>query len=543
MATIVKSTTNTTTIDMVTSVHPEYRRMISLWRFLRDSYVGGLDYQEGQYLTRYQFESEEEYRNRILQTPIDNHCKSVVHTFNSFIFQQPIKREFGTIGANPGLEPFLEDADLEGRSLDAVMREVNIQSSIYGSCWLVIDKPATNVATRAEELQQEIRPYVSAFTPENVLDWQFTRKPNGYYELSYLKVLEADDFRYRSEESTVVTREYFTDRIEVRVYSGTTKSGETVETYPNPLGRVPAVCVYASRSGVRGVGVSDIQDVATQQRAIYDELSEIDQLIRLSNHPSLVSTIDVQASAGAGARIIMPDNMDSNLRPYLLQPSAQNLEGIMNSIQKKIEAIDRMANMGSSRGNRAITLSAVAMDTEFRQLNVRLSEKADNLEYAEENMWRIWCEWQGLVWDGEVNYPNTFNMRDKVQDLNLAKLSRELDPDNPYVMRAIRETIADVICEDGHLQELIEYWQPPLEAPAVNRIEGRTYPDGEEIPVELPGAYQLATGAEQCGNCEYYKMNRAAEGAGYCTRFNGSAVREIYWCAKWNAKEKSSGPE
>jgi len=537
MATVINSKIDATTLDMVTTVHPEYRRWISIWRFLRDSYVGGLDYQEGCYLTRYQFESEEEYRSRILQTPIDNHCKSVIHTFNSFIFQNPVKREYGTLGNLPTLEPFLEDADLEGRSLDAVMRDINIQSSIYGHCWIIIDKPATEVGTRAEELQQGIRPYISVFTPENVLDWQYSRLPNGYYELTYLKVLEADDLRYRSEKSTLVTREYFPDRTEIRVYAGTDRKGETVESYPNVIGRVPATICYASRSGVKGIGVSDIADVATMQRAIYDELSEIEQLIRLSNHPSLVSTIDVQAAAGAGARIIMPDNLDGNLKPYLLQPGGQNIDGIMASIQKKIEAIDRMANMGNARGNRAITMSGVAMDTEFRQLNVRLSEKADNLEYTEENMWRFWAAWQGLVWDGEINYPDTFNMRDKIQDLNIAKMSKELDPDNPWVQRAIRDTIGEVLTDDGHVQEMIEYWQPPLPGPQINEITDRQYPDGEPIPDTLPAAYQPSQSAENCANCEYYKENAAQEGAGYCTRWNGSPVRAVYWCAKWEPKE------
>ena len=535
---IVNSQQGTGTIEMITSVHPEYRRLISTWRFLRDSYMGGVDYQEGQYLTRYQFESEEEYRNRILQTPIDNHCKSVCQTFNSFIFQSPPSREFGTMGDNPSLQPFLDDADLEGRCLDAVMREINIQSSIYGHVWMLVDKPNTNVATRAEELDQSIRPYVSIFTPENVLDWSYSRQANGYYQLDYLKVLEADDPRYRTSKSTIVTREYWPDRMEIRVYAGNDREGQTLEQFNNPIGQVPAVCCYNSRSGVRGIGVSDIQDVATQQRAIYDELSECEQLIRISNHPSLVSTIEVSAAAGAGARIIVPDNMDSNLKPYLLQPSAQNLDGIMNSIQKKIESIDRMANMGNSRGNRVQTMSAIAMDTEFRQLNVRLAEKADNLEYSEENMWRLWCRWQGLVWDGEVNYPDTFNMRDKVQDLNLAKISQELDPDNPYLMKAIRETIADINSDDGALQELITYWQPPLAAPAVPSIEGRQYPDGEPIAENLPAAYQPAAGLQNCGNCEYWRADPAAAGQGLCSRWNNAAVRAEYWCAKWDAKEE-----
>ena len=46
----------------------------------------------------------------------------------------------------------------------------------------------------------------------------------------------------------------------------------------------------------------------------------MEQLIRLTNHPSLVKTPSVNASAGAGAVIEMPDELEPNLKPYLLQP-------------------------------------------------------------------------------------------------------------------------------------------------------------------------------------------------------------------------------
>jgi hypothetical protein len=36
------------------------------------------------------------------------------------------------------------------------------------------------------------------------------------------------------------------------------------------------------------------------------------------------------------------------------------------------------------------------METEFQLLNAKLSEKADNLELAEEQMWRLFAIYQGL---------------------------------------------------------------------------------------------------------------------------------------------------
>ena len=67
------------------------------------------------------------------------------------------------------------------------MKQAQIYSSIYGHCFMILDKPTIQTATRAEELNQEIRPYVSIVTPENVFDWNFERQPNGKYYFKLLK--------------------------------------------------------------------------------------------------------------------------------------------------------------------------------------------------------------------------------------------------------------------------------------------------------------------------------------------------------------------
>ena len=65
-----------------------------------------------------------------------------------------------TIENNPNQNRFffLKDADLDGRSYNAFMREAGKWASVYGAVWVFVDKPTSNAGTRAEELQQEIRP-------------------------------------------------------------------------------------------------------------------------------------------------------------------------------------------------------------------------------------------------------------------------------------------------------------------------------------------------------------------------------------------------
>ena len=50
-----------------------------------------------------------------------------------------------------------------------------MNASIYGNCWVIVDKPQSNANTRAEELAQDIRPYVSIYTPENIVNWNYVK--------------------------------------------------------------------------------------------------------------------------------------------------------------------------------------------------------------------------------------------------------------------------------------------------------------------------------------------------------------------------------
>jgi hypothetical protein len=198
---------------------------------------------------------------------------------------------------------------------------------------------------------------------------------------------------------------------------------------------------------VRGVGISDITDIADLQKFIYNCTSEIDQSIRLDSHPSLVKTPETQAGIGAGSIIHMPDNLDAGLKPYVLEFSGASVQSIRETISHTAEVIDKLANIGSVRGTESKTMSGVAMETEFQLLNARLSEKADNLELAEEQIWRIWHDYMGRVYEGSSVYPGSFNLRDTDKEINQLKVAKETATD-PRVHREIDRAIVTWMGQD-----------------------------------------------------------------------------------------------
>tara|TARA_Y100000356_G_scaffold131157_1_gene134470 strand:+ start:1 stop:1146 length:1146 start_codon:yes stop_codon:yes gene_type:complete len=351
----------------------------------------------------------------------------------------------------PSLESFLKDADLEGNNFNSVIKTAQNYASIYGHCFLILDKPTVQTRTRADELDQDIRPYISIVTPENALDWNFKREVNGKYYLDYLKIREEVD-----KDGGTYFRMWYPDRIDT-VYQPDNEEPRVIDTAINQIGKIPAVILYNSKSHKRGIGQSDLTDIADLQKAIYNEYSEIEQLIRLTNHPSLVKTPSVNASAGAGAVIEMPEEIEPNLKPYLLQPSGQNLTSIMDSIKHKVDAINRIAHTGAIRTTKTQVSSGIALQTEFELLNARLSEKADNLEIAEEQIFRCYAMFQNAEFDGEISYPDSFNIKDYAVDLQFFSMAKAMNLQSPTFNKEVdKEIIRSVIDDDEKLTQAFE---------------------------------------------------------------------------------------
>ena len=443
------------TREFLTSKHKHYQEKISDWAFHYRSYTGGQDYQNGFLLNRYVLETDEEYMKRAENTPIDNHCKNVVQIYSSFLFRVPPTRDYGSLDNDPAVENFIKDADLDGRSFNNVIKEMQINASIYGTCWAIIDKPKIVTKTRAEELQQDIRPYISLYTPENVLNWNYERLLNGRFYLTSLRLVEeaTEDYAIVKVWSLEDICTYVVEDFNKPYAEGKVK---LIDEIPNTLGEIPAVVLYNQKSQRRGIGISDLNDVAELQKSIYNDYSEIEQLIRLSNHPSLVKTPNVEASAGAGSIIEIPEDLSADLKPYIIQPSSQSLEGIMKVISMKVDAINRITHMGAVRNTKSQISSGVALRTEFELLNARLAEKADYLQNTEEQIWSLFAKWQNKVFDGEIIYPETFDLRDYSEDLEYLQRAKASGVKSNTFIKEIDKQIARAVIDDDEQIKTID---------------------------------------------------------------------------------------
>ena len=425
------------------------------WKMFEAAYKGGRAWKQMNYLYQYINETAVQLQERVKQTPLENHCEGVVSTYSGFIWREPPKRNLGKLNNNVPLNALLQDADREGTPYNEFMKQVLIWGSVYGVVWVIVDKPNSSAYTKADEINGGIRPYLRFYTPLDVTDFEFTPKPSGEYELTWFEVQE----QYTTREGDVkIIRQWSKDAVVTSTTVGKTTQTTTIK---NPIGRIPATPHYNKKSLTRGLSTSDLQDIAGVQISIYNDLSELSQMIRGANHKTLVKNLNDQASTGAGGVIIMDPDTPSGKLPYLLQADASALTGLLNTIDKKTEMVNRMAHLTPVRTYRAQVVSAVAMETEFQILNTLLADKAAQLQLTEYRIFEIFCAWEGIDHANagfEVNYPTHFELRDKQADLNFIKAAREAAAmiNSATLQTELNKQLARIALPDDDLIEKID---------------------------------------------------------------------------------------
>ena len=430
--------------------HPLYEANLGRWNYYRASYLGGFDYRNASLgmLRKYLFEEDapgNQYASRLEYTALDNMTKLTVDTYRSFLFRSTPTRTFGNLAEDISINRFMEDVDFAGKDLDDFLKEANDLATVYGNVWILCTKGnGIGIITREQEIANNIRPYLKLFTPENVCDWTYETQPNGSEKLVYVKTKEwvgEDHYKYIAWTPELIY-----------IYHVVDDKVTMTEEYINAIGEVPFVVHYANPTQHRGIGQSDIADVAKIQQAVFSLLSEAEQSIRISGHPTLVKTQDVSAMAGAGAVINMDNTMDPNLRPYLLEPNGSNITSIVDMIQVHIENFLLSTHLGAIMAARGLSVkSGVALATEFDMLNTRLGDKAAKLEQTEWNIWKLFFKWNNQQPDIDFNieYQKTFDLRDEHADLKLLNEALQMGITSQTFIKEVHKQIAKIVITDG----------------------------------------------------------------------------------------------
>lgn len=385
-----------------------YDENIENWNFLMASYEGTRQLIKLGYLERHERESLKNYTRRVKEAYGFGYSRSIIDLFNFYLFKKPVKRKMDKVIEDKLWNDFAKDCDLNGTDLDDFFTEQDKYAAIYGSVGVFVDKAKSkkDFETREDQKKEGVYPYVSAYFPPAILDWEFGRDEFNRPYLSYLKLVD-DDGQYLL---------WWIDQFKVfELPPG--NSGDSWENQgpikiaedKNPLGAIPFVWIFNMKSRVKPIGVSDIEEVSRIDRSIMRNLSDGEEIITYASFPMMRKpmkeitpggTKTSQGTDDVGASAVLefdPEHPESK-PDWLTSEVAAPIDAISKWISNKIAEIYRSTNAGGMASMELSTApkSGVALQAEFQLLNASLVRKAKNLETAEKQIIYYWLLWEGI---------------------------------------------------------------------------------------------------------------------------------------------------
>ncbi len=499
------------------NTHPTFDKYYEEWRFLNAAYEGVRALIAYGALKKHERESETNYQNRLDQAYGFSYSKSVVDIFNSYLFKKEFPTEIPKALTNDEQwKQFQADCDLEGTEFDTFFVDEQRNASILGHVGLFVDKPQVEKDNRQEEINEGIYPYVVAYKPMAILDWQITRDEFGRKILTYLKVLD-DDSRYRiwtldkwevwevqyadSGERVGVTE--LTQVGEQPTKAETQGKGTTAKKIAegeNKLGEIPFVVLWNQRSNIdKDVGVSDITDVSRVDSGIIRNLSQIEQIIDYSAFPMMRKPMkeagaaaDPKDETGVVAVLEFDPEKPESKPDWLASESEGAIKAVLDVIAVKVAEIYRSSNIGGMSATEISTSakSGVALKTEFQLLNSKLVKKGKNVAKAKYDVTRLWLKWQD-EWDKYkddliYDYVKTFELEDLASDLENILTSSVIVQQSDRFKKEIQKLVVRMILPSLDEQVLAEI-DKEIEEGIYEGIgsffsNGNGQPGGDQLP-------------------------------------------------------------
>ena len=457
--------------DYITGTHALYQRYQYDWRLAVNSYWGGVEYRNAQYLRSYSIDQstpsdtiktydEQDgivtgsyitqvrpvatsqqadsgqtsddgsfYSEKLNNVPVLPYTRLYVSEYNAILFRSPPVRN---LPDDQDITDFMNNCDGEGNSLNEFMSMVDTYSTVYGVVWVSCLK-----------LGGADYPKWRMHSPVDVLNWKYSYDGNG--ELTLESVL----IRTSSEPTVQVLQHITKDTIET-IFQPLTEEdidvpegAEYIENpdeededalgfyrtvQDNPLGYPPVSPIYQSTKIYNGIGHTPMFDIAQIQRSIYGDYGEIYSSISYGAHPVTVvdETTLTQNDFNVGAEpgsVINVQNSLNGQPNYVFEfkaPPLDSIKELRELIDQKISKMNEIAMIRSEELIKA-SRSGVQLEMYDSKLEAMIRKKAVSLENAEANiLWPMWFDWQGLSMpeDLTVSYNRLYNQKGLENELN-----------------------------------------------------------------------------------------------------------------------------
>ena len=360
-----------------------HKKFLADWMFYGRAFEAGRGFIRMS-LFQHPAESEDGFKIRLKEAFNFPYCQNIVTIYNYFLTEKPAIREIKPeIVDRKDWQDFMKNCDFFGTNFDSFLNNAQKLAGAYGVVGILVDFPPGE-----HEVEGDSRPYLSLYTPPNILDWEYERDfETGRPKLTYLKLKEG--------ERTYLI--WTPDKWEKYRLNKTAdgEEGATIEAEAkgvNPLGEVPFVFLPNIKSDKYPyLGTSDIVDASMVNAAIVRTLSMGNEVMKMAGFPVLTlpmetetqfledSAKEVDEEQVLSEKSVLEFDPDaSNGRPaWLESPIEPSINAILAWMDRLTEEMYRAAFLSGLHGMRdkAQTKSSTYMRFEFQQTNSVLSKK------------------------------------------------------------------------------------------------------------------------------------------------------------------------
>lgn len=471
--------------------HPDYERLFGHWNFLEAAYEGGLAWFTQGNIFQYFKEGDQEYKKRVARAYRFNHTREVVDLVQKYIFKPKIVRN--QTDAPAEIQDFWLEVTREGLDVDQFMKLVSTESSKLGMMWICVDTTKTaKVISVADEKAVKARCYAYTIKPQDVLDMGFDKEGKLLWIL--VREIRREDEDPIEASGACYQQFRLWDREGWRLFeiveeepTGKAKKGrkivELIDAGAHNLGRVPLFPVTHVVCGNRYSAPGLIDDIAYQDRAIANYLSNLDAIIQDQTFSQL--TIPAQALLPGsdeynqlvemGTKRVFAYDGEGGAKPDFISPDPRQAGVIITVINKIINEIYHTIGMAGERTKQDNAMgidnsSGVAKAYDFERMNSLLTSKAASLENAENMLVELVMLWHGKpeVKEELVKYPDTFDVRSLFDEFTLADRLRLIEAPESVRREQMKQVIDKLfprLAADlrAKMEAELEEWPLPAE--------------------------------------------------------------------------------
>jgi len=387
-------------------------------------------------------------------------CRYIVDTINDVLFEPGVKRnlKFATPQGQyidpkncDWVDLFVNDADLQTRSLTGFMEQVGDLTSIFGHCWVAVDMP--------QETEGNLgRPYACAISPLNVWDWCFEWY-GGRPILQYVKIKEMEDdhnyylkcYHLGDSNNPSYWKSY---EVPKTVQQSNEMDNESLCTGTGqfPAGMSIPVFIAFGRKDPRtfDLGVSDIDAASDAQREYYK--LECEKYTALQFAHTIIRAekgISIPVHAGAIVRALQG-------QVEAISVDTGDVDKILKAQQDILEQIEALTGLGGLRTSKNQIASGVSIIEERKQLHRTAKSKARLMEVTEGLIFTYAARFMGMRWAGQINYNTDYEAHDTNYRMALIKEAQAMVGDNDIIKSLITREIIGMLAP---AEDIPEYQQ------------------------------------------------------------------------------------